>query len=66
MSKVSVDKILDRISECGADPQIILDMNLDYEVLFYVYSRIEEARLKGSSPSVSEIFKMIYFRTFKK
>ena len=66
MNKVSVDKILDRISECGADPQIILDMNLSYEVLLHVYSRIEEARLKGSSLSVSEIFKMIYFTAFKK
>ncbi len=66
MNKVSVDKILDRISECGADPQIILDMNIDYEVLFHVYSRIEEARLKGSSLSVSKIFKMIYYGAFKK
>ncbi len=49
MSKVSVDTILDRISECEADPPIILDMNLDYEVIFHVYSRIEETRLKGSS-----------------
>ncbi len=49
MSKVSVDTILDRISECEADPPIILDMNLDYEVLFHVYSRIEETSLKGSS-----------------
>ncbi len=66
MSKVSVDKILDRISESGADPQIIRDMNLSYEVLLHVYSRIEEAGLKGSSLSVSEIFKMIYFEAFKK
>ena len=63
MSKVSVDKILDRIIECGVDPQIIQDMNLSYDVLFHVYSSIEEASLKGSELSLVDIFKIIYFRS---
>ena len=60
MSEVSMDEILDRIHECGVERQIIKDMNLSHGVLFQVYLRIEEARLSGSSPSLSDIFKMIY------
>ena len=63
VSKVSVDKILDRIIECGGDAQIIQDMNLSYDVLFHVYSSIEEASLKGSAFSLADIFKIIYFRS---
>ncbi len=62
MEKVSVDKILDRIYECGAEPQIIQDMNLSDNDLFHIYSRIKEASLKGSSPSLVDVFKMIYSR----
>lgn len=60
MSEVSVDKILDSIHECGVEPQIIQDMNLSHDVLFHVYLRIEEAHLRGSSPSLPDIFEMIY------
>lgn len=63
MSKVSVDKILDRIIECGGDSQIIQNMNLSYDVLFHVYSSIEEASLQGSALSLPDIFKIIYFRS---
>ena len=63
MKKVSVDKILDRINECGVEPQIIQDMHLSYEILFQIYSRIEEVSSKGSVPSFADIFKIIFSRS---